>query len=260
MNIYSILQPLAIRGLFVALTAISTLGCEQSFVKPRTSADVPAKKLGLVVEGRSNGSITQVFVALTDKNGMIPLGPDDKLSIAEAAGRERPLIPFDSRYIAQFNTKATTFLIILRRGAARFVSTLEMPPPFSLVAYERIDPRPEQAFFDVRWSPSRAPTKMFVRCEIGSLQYDASPLEEGGAKPGSLLIPRRTVLDAGASGRRPGRSTEGFVVTAIRRGGKVILDPELADYPYAGTLEQIRIVTPMPYVEPKAAVAGEPAP
>ncbi|HRI68814.1 MAG TPA: hypothetical protein PK156_31510 [Polyangium sp.] len=258
MATFPVQRVLTIHGVLFAMAAAATMGCEQSFATPRTSADVPAKKLGLYVEARSNGSTTQVFVELMDKHGLIPTGPEDKLSIAEAGGTEKPFVSLDHRSIAQLSTKSTTFFIILRRGPARYVSTLEMPPPFSLVTYERQDPRDNQVFFDIRWTAANAPTQMLVHCEFGSHQYDPAPLQEGGTEPGMLSIPRRTIMDAqyGASGR----AMDGVVVTATRRGGKVVLDPELANYPHAGTLEQIRIVTAMPWHEPQRAVAGDPAP
>ena len=245
-----------------ALGAIAVMGCDQTFATPRTSADVATEALSIFVDARSNGLVTQAFVSPMDRYGMLPLGPTDKLLISEVGGPEKPFVPSPSNgLMVQMNTNATKFSLILVRGSKRFVSTMEMPPPFSLVAYRPYHNVDEDV--EVHWTPSATGTDMLIACDGPSGQYDAQPYRENGDAEGLIKFSVQK-LERSVYGvvRRP--TADEMVVTATRKGGQVTLDPALANIPHDGSLQQIRTVVvtpspPPPSAQP-SAIAVDPAP
>lgn len=246
----------------VALGAIAAMGCDQTFATPRTSADVATEALGIFVDARSNGIVTQAFVSPLDRYGMLPLGPTDKLFMAEIGGPEKPFVPSPSNgLMVQMNTNATKFSLILVRGSKRFLSTIEMPPPFSLVAYRAYASVDEDV--EVRWTPSAMGTDMLVACDGPAGQYDAEPTREHADYAGMLKFSAQKLQQT--MYRRPYLgSSDDMVVTATRRGGQIILDSALAKIPHAGSLQQIRTVVVThgapPASTPPSAIAVDPAP
>lgn len=242
------------------LLAIVGLGCAEKFPEPKTSADYATQNVGLAIRARSNGLMTQAFVAPMNEHGLIKLAPNDKLSIIAPGGREIPFVSFEYyEWIAQINTKASTFSVIFTRGAERFTSTVEMPPPFSLSAEFGYENTSRRVSFDVHWTPSSAGFDMVLLCVSGDKLYETEPYHESDELVGMANVERDKL-------QRPsyvygGRSSsDDVVVTATRRGGKVTLDSRLANYPHAGRLEQIRTVL-VTYPRPsEPAQIAEPAP
>lgn len=263
MGVGGSLQSPSIKWATLTLAAVLELGCEHSFAEPKTSSDYAPRELALYIEARSNGWTTQFFVAPMDSHGIIPVGPADKLFIAEIGGQEKQFA-LDSRrqWLAQVGTKATTFQVILLHQSKRYVNTVELPEPFSLRAHWDTDATQRDASIRVFWTPATIPSEMTLSAEEGDRRYVMNATGTGLDATGTATIPHERLERPMYSNIR-GRSSDEAVVEATRLGGKITHDPALAKYPSNAQLQQIRsvLVTPPPEVSrPPAEIAVEPPP
>lgn len=243
------------------VTALLAFGCTNSSAKPKTSADVVPRELGLSIGARSNGSVAQFFVAPMDKHGMVSIGATDKLFIAEAGGREKQFgIDSGRQWVVQVATKAETFQLILLHDSKRFVNTVQLPMSFSLRAHFEVNGTEEG--IRVEWTSSAVPAEMQLLAEAGLKRYEMKSAETGTEPEGLARFPAR-LLERPVNVYALSGGSNDFIVTATRSGGGITLDSALATYPSAGRLEQIRTVIVMPPMAPlpsRPAIAVEPAP
>lgn len=247
------------RLLVGALGSICATGCEQTFAKPQTSADIDTKELGISIRARSNGIHTQVFVAPLDKHGVVALGPTDQLLIGTPGQVDKPFVNSSAGTIAQIPGDALSFSVVLVRKVKRFTTHVEMPPQFSVQAhYEQAEQSGNMSIL-TKWTP-HAPDSTMILTFVGSGGFYETPqnVEQVG---GSFSLSENDlkVREYHRSWRTVPIDT---VVTATRSGGKVTLDPAFASIPHEGKLEQIRTTVvgpPPPPTVPSAEVAADPA-
>lgn len=249
------------RLLVLATSGFVSVGCEQTFATPRTSADVETKDLGLFVSARSNGLVTQVFVSPQDKHGSIAFGLTDQFLIAVPGQTERAFVTAPrAQKMAQIPGDVSSFAIVLVRKDKRYTTQVEMPPRFSLEAhYEQ--PRPQQNVLTIltNWTPSSSDSTMILAYAGPRGRYETPrdvesssgswPLSESEFKLENYLVSSR------------GLPSE-VIVTATRKGGKITRDPALGPIQNPGMLEQIRTTVvgpPPPPPPPSAQVAADPA-
>lgn len=249
------------RSATLLIAALLAFGCTHSSDKPKTSADVAPRELGLSVGARSNGSVTQFFVAPMDKHGIVPIGSTDKLFIAEAGGREIQFgIDSGRQWVVQVATKAEAFQLILLHDSKRFVNTVQLPMSFSLRAHFEVNGNEEGIRVD--WTSSAVPAEMQLSAEAGPRRYETKSAESGTEAAGLASFPLR-LLERPLNAYAAVGDSNDFIVTATRHGGKITLDPALANYPSAERLEQIRtviVMPPEPRLPSRPAIAVEPPP
>ncbi|MRG91998.1 hypothetical protein [Polyangium spumosum] len=113
------------------LLLASAPACSEPYEPPTTREFSPAE-IGILAELRTNGGTAQVLATLIGDGMWIELASPDRLTFAEAGGPEVPLVAADARYVAQIETSATQFELVLSRGDERAVTNLVTPPPFLL--------------------------------------------------------------------------------------------------------------------------------
>jgi len=249
------------RLLIVALGALGSIGCDQTFATPRTSADVDTKELGLYVSARSNGVVTHVFAEPMDKYGFVPLGPTDQLLVVAPGQTEKPFaVTPRSEKIAQIPGDSTSFSIVFVRKGKRFTTKVELPPRFSLEAHYQESAGANQLSIATNWTPNGSGSTMFLSY-IGPKGRHDPPKDVEGAG-GSWVIQESELKRPEYPYRATATATDDTIVIATRQGGKVTLDPALATIPHGGQLEQIRttlVGPPPPPPVPPAQVATDPA-
>lgn len=241
----------------VVMSSVVSVGCEQTFAKPRTSADIETKALGIFLSARSNGIVTQVFVEALDNHGIIELGPTDQFLITIPGQADKKFVDSSAGTIAEIPGDKTSFSIVLVRKGKRFTTQVEMPPRFSLEAHYDEKDRSSSLSILTNWTPSAPDSTMSLTVGGPKGYYTTTKDVEGADGSWSLSESELKLREYGEPWRSLPRET---IVIATRTGGKVTLDPALAAFPHAGKLEQIRttVVGPPPPLPP-AQVATDPA-
>lgn len=222
-------------------TGAALMGCEppRPPAGPTTHGE-QSSGLSLDVEVRSNGRVVQALVSILvsrgPTQGVVPLGPMDKLLFAVAGGKEIPFVPLHGGYVAQLDTTASRLLIVLVRGKERIESVVELPPPFRLSA--ELDGQD----LAITWSPSAAGAPMRIEC-FGNGKHGAIdvPDDRGAAKIPFEAMEQTPHL----------RASEGMIVTATRGGGKFGPERPLAAPRAPAKITQIREVIAAPAASPK---------
>ncbi|MDI3282420.1 hypothetical protein [Polyangium sp. 15x6] len=114
------------------LLLASATACSEP-AETRGSTSFAPDELSLFAELRTNGGTAQVLVTMLGDGTGVTLENPDRLSLEEPGGPAQTLVPNGFGYVAQLETTATAFDLVLSRGSERFVSKLVAPPPFSIV-------------------------------------------------------------------------------------------------------------------------------
>lgn len=115
----------------VALVALVAPGCGSDPAATPTTEGVPLGELTLRVSGRSNGEVVLVQASLARGSDTLALGGTDRL-VARAGDVEVVLGPVAYSHYALLPTSATSFDVVLDRGATRGVVHATLPAPFAL--------------------------------------------------------------------------------------------------------------------------------